>query len=118
MRGLKLDDEQRNGVWFIRCDGYLDANTAEDLDNLVAAVFRHDCYRIVFNLGDVTFISSAGAGVVMTAYKQCETNGGCAVFVNLADSVNAVFKTLGLLGVFKVLNTEEEATEFLGEFLS
>ena len=112
MRGLRLDDEMRDDVWFIRCEGYLDANTAEELDSLVAAVFRQDCYRVVFDLGEISFMSSAGAGVVMTAHKQCESGGGCAVFVNLSDSVHSVFKVLGLLGVFKVLEDQAEAAEY------
>ncbi len=112
-QGLRLDDELEDGVWFIRGEGYLDASTAEAMDGLVEAVFRQHCHKICFDLSEITYVSSAGAGVLMTAYKQAQVHGGKAVFMKLSDNVRSVFKTLGLLDVFTVVRTKDDAIEAL-----
>jgi anti-anti-sigma factor len=112
-QGLALNDEQRGGIWFVRASGYLDANTAEELDSLVLQIFAAGCHRIVFDLGGIDFISSAGAGVVMVAHKQAETGGGGVAFVAPSENVLGVFQTLGLLEIFKVYRSEADAVDAL-----
>ena len=112
-QGLRLDDELDDGVWFIRGEGYLDASTAEAMDGLIDAVFRQGCHKICFDMSEISYISSAGAGVLMTAFKQAKVHGGGVVFLNLSDTVKSVFKTLGLLEVFTVVRTKDAALDAL-----
>ena len=109
MHGLTMSDEGAGDVWWITAKGFLDASTAEELDALVTTIFNYNVYKIVFVISEITFISSAGAGVLMAAYKNCERGKGEAVFVNPSDSVRTVFKTLGLLTVFNIVPSREAA---------
>ena len=71
--GLELYDEMRAGVCTIRIRGYLDANTSDELDGMILSYFRQGCYKLIFDLEGVDFLSSSGAGVLMAAYKNAES---------------------------------------------
>lgn len=115
MAGLKLSDERKEDVWFIKARGYLDANTSDDLDELIAAVLQEGCCKIAFDLSGVTFISSAGAGVLMAAFKLAQSQGGGVVFINPSDNVRGVFKTLGLHEIFAIVGSARSAAARLSE---
>jgi anti-sigma B factor antagonist len=114
MKGLTLNDELTDGVWFVGAQGYLDANTAEDLDNLIAAIFDQGVFKLAIDLSGVSFMSSAGAGILMVTHKQADTEGGGAVFVNPSEQVLGVFKVLGLGEIFTVVSSREAAIARFG----
>lgn len=109
--GLTLSDEWKNGARVVRARGYLDASTADELDELLQHTFAAGCPRIVLDLSEIDFLSSAGAGVVMVAHKQAEAEGGALAFVEPSENVLAVFKTLGLLSVFRIYRSEADALD-------
>ena len=74
----------------------------EELDELVAA--GH--FRLIFDLGDVSFVSSTGLGQMMRAYRQAVSNGGYLRVVNPQPLVEEVFrftKLHTLIGIFPTI---------------
>ena len=60
---FKLQTEVcEGGTVLLRLGGYLDAHTYERLDQHIAKLFAENKHRLVVDLSEVSYISSAGAG--------------------------------------------------------
>ena len=67
--------------------------------------------RVVFDFDNVTFMDSAGIGMVIGRYKQTALLGGKMELANLTDSVRKIFQMSGVLKLipeFKLIEEEEE----------
>ena len=67
--------------------------------------------RVVFDFDNVTFMDSAGIGMVIGRYKQTALLGGKMELANLTDSVRKIFKMSGVLKLIpevKLIEEEEE----------
>ena len=67
----------------------------------------HTC--LVLDLEDVTFIDSSGLGSVVNALRQANKSGGTVKLVNPSNFVAKTFKMVGILPLFTVHASEQEA---------
>ncbi len=110
MPDLKLHQEMLpNRVCYIEAEGFLDAHTFEEMEQLVTSVFRQNCYKIIVKLEKLDYISSAGAGVFVGAIGRAKDNGGDIVFLKPSANVKEVFDLLGLSAIFRFAETREDA---------
>ena len=110
MADLKLHQEMLpGGICYIEAEGFLDAHTFEEMENLISSVFRQNCFKIIVKLEKLDYISSAGAGVFVGAIGRAKDNGGDIVFLKPSPNVREVFHLLGLSMIFQFASTREEA---------
>jgi anti-sigma B factor antagonist len=93
----------------IKVSGFLDAHTFEQLEEAINNQFSQARYRIIVDLTNVDYISSAGAGVFIAALSEAEENGGKIILLNPTKGVLDVFDLLGLTQIFDVVDNREEA---------
>jgi anti-sigma B factor antagonist len=93
----------------IDVQGFLDAHTFERMQALIDQCFVEKVYKLVVNLAEVDYISSAGAGVFIGAIGTAQENGGNIVLLNPTENVKEVFDLLGLSLIFTFAESEEEA---------
>ena len=68
MPDLKLHQERLpGGIAYIEAEGFLDAHTFEEMENLISSIFRQNVFKLVVKLEKLDYISSAGAGVFVGA---------------------------------------------------
>jgi len=102
-------------IQFKRCDlvkaiGRIDSATAPQLFDAFNKVIDSGKYRIVFNLKDVSFISSAGLRVLISTQKICKKyNRGELVLTNLPENINAALELAGFTALFRIFESEVEA---------
>jgi len=107
---LKLHQQMLpTGVCYIEAEGFLDAHTFEEMENLISGVFRQNVHKLVVRLEKLDYISSAGAGVFVGAIGRAKDNGGDIVFLRPSANVKEVFDLLGLSAIFRFAQTREEA---------
>ena len=100
---------------FKRCDlveavGRIDSNTAPNLAEAFAAINEVDRYRIVFDMSDVDFISSAGLRVLINTQKTCKRwNRGELVLACVPERVHAALDLAGFVPLFKFYDNVVEA---------
>ena len=110
MPDLKLKHEMLpSRICLLEAEGFLDAHTFEDMEQLVSSVFRQGCYKLVVKLEKLDYISSAGAGVFVGAIGRAKDNGGDIVFLKPSPNVKEVFDLLGLTAIFRFAETREGA---------
>ena len=93
----------------LRVQGRLDGYWAGHLDANLADVVREGYHRIRLNLSQVSFLSSAGIGVIMKYYKQLASIHGSLAVVEPSTPVRAVLEITRLTGF--LIKPEEAAPE-------
>jgi len=103
-----------NGVLVIDLKGRLDSTNAVDFANRLSAILvRHGC-RLLLNLQEVDYISSAGFRTLLVVSQHASNSNSKLVLSSLAPSVQALFELGGFLDSFEILPTREEGLAALG----
>jgi anti-sigma B factor antagonist len=84
------------------------------LRNLVSELLAKGHRKILFNLGDVSYIDSSGLGHLVSAYTSVRSQGGELKLLNLAKNVHDVMQMTRLYTVFDVKDDEAEAMRSFG----
>jgi anti-sigma B factor antagonist len=77
----------------------------DEVRNLVAKGRK----RLVLNMKDVTHIDSAGLGALVAAYHSAHSRGAILRLCHLKPIFKELLQVTGLLHVFQVFDTEEDA---------
>jgi len=97
----------------VRLSGSLDTSTAPELENQLASVLAGPVKELVFDLAQLTFISSAGLRVIASARKLLRERGGVASFVNLQPQIQEVFDIIKALPGIAVFRDVAELDRYL-----
>ena len=65
--------------------------------------------NLVLNINNVTFIDSAGLGVLVTVHNSANTHGGALRLCQVAPKFKEMLRMTKMDTVFRVFNTEAEA---------
>ena len=86
----------------LKLDGFIDANTANDLDKIlgdVAAKFDN----LTLDMAKLEYVSSAGLRAFKRAYMELHRKSGTLAAKNVSKSVMEVFELTGFTRLFKFL---------------
>ena len=106
---LEIETSVQGDVSVLRCRGrIIYGEEADALRERVAALLKGSA-KIVLNLAGVHDMDSGGIGRVVGVFVSARRAGGNIKFCQLTPKVHHVLKITGLLEVFEVVATEEEA---------
>ena len=77
--------------------------------NLVFDLTSKGHKKILFNLGDVTYIDSSGLGHLVSAFTSVRKQGGELKLLNLTKKVQDVMQITKLYTVFDIMDDEAAA---------
>ena len=102
-----------------RCDvvvvkGRIDSDTVKILTETFADLKANGRYKIVLNLKDVTYISSAGLGELIETQNNCKKLGSGELM--LAEVPQRIKEALNLAGLTPLFKIFDEETEAVGSF--
>jgi anti-sigma B factor antagonist len=100
-------------VYLVAARGELDVATAPGLREALGTARERGASRLIADLGAVTFLDSAGLGVLVTCAKQLRMNGGELVVVTDDPRIVRVFEITGLDAVVRVERSLIEAVNEL-----
>jgi anti-anti-sigma factor len=111
---LEVRSEVADGVTVYRIAGRIDASSSQNLESAVGSAVSGGSPRVVLDMREVTFITSAGLRViVMMARQAAAAKGNLAIF-GLQPPVNEVFEIAGLQKIIPIASDETEARSKLG----
>src|SRR5262245_29062713 len=105
--------ELGRGVQEVKIDGSLDWSNFAQVESVLTGVLRAGVYKIVVNLRDTKYISSAGFGCFISALDTALKNGGDLIFAAVPKEIHEVFVILGLAKVLKFSDDERQAAALL-----
>jgi anti-sigma B factor antagonist len=113
----KNTDPKKAGAVTIKLIGSLDTATAPELDRQLLACLAGPVSDLVFDLGLLKFVSSAGLRLFSLVRKQMVARSGRASFINLQPQVEEVFaiiQSLPGIAIFKDLDALDRYLESRG----
>jgi anti-sigma B factor antagonist len=81
----------------------------ELLKDKINSLVQQGHTKIVLNLGDVSYVDSAGLGQMVSSYRTVARNGGSLRLLNLTARIREVLTITKLLTVFDTYESESEA---------
>jgi anti-sigma B factor antagonist len=108
---LKIDKLTNNDIEVLMLNGYLDAHTSPDLENVFYTLLKESKYKIVVNFKELLYISSAGLGVFMAFIEEIRNNGGDIKLCCMNQKIFNVFDLLGFPLLYEIYETETEAID-------
>jgi anti-sigma B factor antagonist len=106
--GLTITKSIAESVPILHLHGYLDGHTFIELERVLDATITAGVHRLVMDLGELTYIASAGVGVFINGQHQMRKLGGDLQLVNPTAAVREVFGILGLEALFTLHPTIEQ----------
>jgi len=109
---LKIASKDAEGVVVLQLEGKIilgeESNSLrERMKNLLA----EDRRKIVMNMGNVTYIDSAGLGTLVAAFHSARNHGAVLKLSNLGQKFQEVLQVTKLLTVFEVFDSEAAAVQ-------
>jgi len=102
-------------VVVIYAKGYIDNTTAPEIDRVIDEQLAMGLYKIIVNLKNVNYISSAGWGVFVSDLSAIRANNGDIVLVNMSPDVHNVFELMEFSSILKSFDSMDRAISyFLG----
>lgn len=92
--------------------GRIDSYTSPNLSEKLNEITDQNRYKIILELSDVSFVSSAGLRVFIDIQKKCrKTNQGEVVLVNVPSRVYDTLELAGFAPLFKFYNNVNSAVK-------
>ena len=106
---MTIEEVEDRGVVVIAPAGRVDSTTSDELDRRLRAVLDRKAPRVVVDLAQVEYISSAGLRVLLALAKRMREQKGALALASLGDAVRQVFELAGFLPLFTVAATRADA---------
>lgn len=109
MTNLSIVTDNTQNVAVMNVKGSVDSDTAPELDSALENLLNNDKDKIVLNLENVEYLSSAGLRALVKALKDAQNSGGDLRLASVSEPINVIFRTVGMLQMFKMYPNNEEA---------
>ena len=97
----------------IEVHGEIDVYTSPKVKEIITELIEKGNYNLIINLEGVRYIDSTGLGVLIGALKKVREKDGCINLVCNNPQIKKIFNITGLVKIFGIFKTEEEAQKGL-----
>lgn len=98
--------QKKDKTLLIKLTDEIDHHTTEKIRRIADyEIERHIPRKVVFDFNKVSFMDSAGIGLVLGRYKNASMLGGKVELINVNKSV---YKILKMSGIIKLIPVKEE----------
>lgn len=111
---LEINKENQGDVEIAKLVGSLDGNTAELLQNEVVQGIDAGS-KVVLDMSECTYVSSAGLRILMITAKTLKSKGGKGALASLLEEVKDVIEMTGFGNVLHTTASVEEAVKYVRE---
>jgi anti-sigma B factor antagonist len=106
---FSIETDNRQSISVMKVKGRVDSETAPELDDALTKLLQDNRNKIVLNLQDVNFMSSAGLRAMVKAYQSANKSGGDVRLAAVSEPIEVILRTVGMMQMFKLFSTSEEA---------
>lgn len=107
---LAIGEEVVDGVTVLSLTGRLDNETASDLELMISDLVEADAKQFVIDFGELSYISNAGLGALLSAAKLLPRDGGMRLAA-LNRNVQAVFDAADATPLFAIFADRDAALD-------
>jgi anti-anti-sigma factor len=106
---MRITGEELGGVMVLTLSGRMDYHSSPEVhDELIGRIGKPEP-RLVLDLSETHYVSSAGLRVLLSVAQRIEQEGGKCVLCALGDPVLEVMKISAFDHVFSICGARDEA---------
>jgi len=110
---MEILSATEDGVRFLGFVGAFDTPEVDGFQAHVDSSIDEQVFKVVINLGQMSFINSTALGALIRAQKRLNQYGGDLALAEPSAFASGVFKTLGIDRKIKCFKSEAEAVEYM-----
>lgn len=114
MEGIQVSTEvagSEGQISIIKVGGYIDTTTSSEVERALNSLLKQGRYKIIIDLGNVDYISSAGWGIFISEIKSIRENNGDLKLVSMIPDVYEIFELLEFHHILDVYDSNQEAIQ-------
>ncbi len=96
-------------VWEVRIIGAIDWSNFAKVEAAMGDLFQRGCTRVIVNLKETKYISSAGLGCFINSLDTVMKNGGNLIFASTPPEIRDIFNILGFANILRFADTPQAA---------
>ncbi|KMY68011.1 hypothetical protein AAU61_09315 [Desulfocarbo indianensis] len=108
---MEISQNQKNDVTVVALAGRFDAQSAGNAEETLKKVLEADGTKILIDMSQVEYISSAGLRVLLSTAKKLAGVSGKLVLCGLKPYVREVFEVAGFTSIFMILPDEAQGLQ-------
>ena len=94
--------------------GEMDHHGAERIRTGIDEMMKnYSAKHLIFDFSKVTFMDSAGIGIVLGRYKKLEETGGTVLIAQCSQRIRSILNMAGIFSLMEYMDTKEEAIAYL-----
>ena len=109
MPDLTIHVRSKDQVSVIEPVGYLNAHTAKNFEDALQDLIDKNQLKIVINCQGLSYIASAGLGVIMGFIDAVRDNDGDIRMCSMNETVFNIFDVLGFTHLYSIFESEDKA---------
>ena len=108
---MHVTERQIGDVTIVDVSGKVTLGDGGDvvLKDKMASLVQQGHKKVLLNLGDVSYVDSAGLGAIVQSYATMNKNGGNLKLLNTTKRIKDLLSITKLLTVFECHDSESEA---------
>ena len=108
---MNITAVDKNGVKVVSIEGDLDTSTSPKAQEMLSEFVAKGAAKMVIDLEDMNYISSAGLRVLLVLAKQTAAAGGQLSICGLNEMATEVFDISGFSSILSIFTTKDEALQ-------
>ena len=97
---MEITKNNVNGAKVMAINGKIDTLTSPTLQESIMAEIANKPQKLILDLTEVNYISSAGLRVLLIAQKSLKPNGGEVILIGANESLKNIFNISGFTPLF------------------
>jgi anti-sigma B factor antagonist len=98
------------GPWkVVNLRGRIDASSTETFDSSLKKLIASGASRVLINCAELRYVGSVGIGILVECSKSLSASGGYLSFSGMNPHIRSVFEMVGIVGLFPIYSSVEEA---------
>ena len=108
---MQISERKSGDVVIVEVSGKITLGEGGDtvLKDKMRSLVQQGHKKLLLNLGDVSYVDSAGLGELISVHSTATRNGGHIKIFNLTKRISDLLAITKVLTVFDVFDSEEEA---------
>ena len=109
---MNVTSSKVEDITVIEASGNIDSKTAPEFERTALAAILGQS-KVMIDLTNVEFLSSAGLRVLLMIYRQVKAKNGNVVLVGTSEEIQDVMSNTGFLSFFITVETPQEGLQTL-----
>lgn len=106
---LQVTESRQSGAMVLHLKGRLDSNTSNDFEGRLLGLIREGETRLILDMGQLDYISSAGLRVLIKSMKELKGKNGQMLLCAMQDYIREVFDLSGFASFLPIHPTLEDS---------